>query len=165
MTTSCHKARVSGQLLRYLLTGTLALAIDFGILLLLAGVFHVHYLLAAGISFTASESISYIFSLNWVFEVRSNVKRSTLYFLFQLVGLIGLGLTVGGVYVLSDNLHVAHCREWLAAGTGIAIPFYLLPKAITTVVVFFWHFGAKKWLLSSHPETLWGLLRSRHDYR
>jgi putative flippase GtrA len=149
-----QKAQISGQLIRYLVAGGFVLALDYGTLLTLAGPWRLHYLLSAAIAFLLAESVSFFLSLYWVFEVKSNVHRGMLYLMFQCSGLIGLLLTLAGVYYFSDNLLVSQVRELLSNRLHIAIPFYLLPKAITTLLVFIWNFFTKKWLLSGHPEQL-----------
>jgi putative flippase GtrA len=155
------KSAIPGQLCRYLFAGGLVLSTDYGLLLLMAGPLHFFYLVATGIAFVLGESLSFYISLRWVFEVESKLSRASLFLMFQIAGVVGLLLTLGGVYILSDNLLVSQAREWVSAFTGIAIPFYLLPKAVTTVVVFFWNFMAKRWVLSGHPERLVRWFRER----
>ncbi|MCQ2153856.1 MAG: GtrA family protein [Bacteroidales bacterium] len=120
------------QLLRYLVSGGVAFLVDTGLLALLTETLgEGHLLLWTGISFGAGLVVTYLFSIKWVFD-RRNVKRRAVEFaVFAAIGVSGLLLTELFMWIFARRLGL----------------FYLLAKVITTVIVFFWNFAAKKLLL------------------
>lgn len=120
------------QLLRYLVSGGVAFLVDTGLLALLTETFgEKHLLLWTGISFGVGLLVTYLFSIKWVFD-RRNVRRRTVEFaVFAAIGVSGLLLTELFMWLFARRLGL----------------FYLLAKVITTVIVFFWNFAAKKLLL------------------
>lgn len=120
------------QIFRYLVSGGVAFLVDAGLLALLTECFGERYLLLwTAIAFAAGLCITYLFSILWVFDNRSLNSRSAEVTIFVLIGVIGLALTEG--------------LMWLFAGK--AGMHYLLAKILTTVLVFVWNFAAKKTIL------------------
>jgi putative flippase GtrA len=120
-----------GQLLRSMGASLVAFAVDFGALALLTEGARVHYLLSAGISFLMGTSVSYLLSILWVFPERRYSSRGVEYALFVLVGLVGLGLNEGLLWILTEKVRI----------------YYLGSKVIAATLIFFWNFGARKFLL------------------
>ena len=120
------------QLFRYLVSGGTAFIVDAGLLALLTELFGEEKLLLwTAIAFSAGLLITYLFSILWVFDNRSMKSRAAEAGVFALIGVSGLGLT--------------ELLMWLLAGkAGL---HYLVSKIVTTVIVFFWNFAAKKILL------------------
>jgi putative flippase GtrA len=119
------------QLFRYTFVGGLAFIVDFGTLYLLTEYFKIYYLVSAGIAFIFGLTINYFLSVKWVFNSRAMENRLLEFLLFALIGLIGLGLNELFLWILTDILLI----------------YYLLSKIITTVIVYFWNFFARKFLL------------------
>ena len=79
------------EIFRFVINGGLSFVVDFGLLYLLTDIFHVNYLLSAGISFTASVIFYYILCVKWVFKgAEEQDAKSKLIFVGSSV--IGLGL-------------------------------------------------------------------------
>lgn len=121
------------QLIRYLVAGSVAFAIDFIILKTFTENLGFHYLSSAVIGYCFGLLTSYLLSVLWVFDKRRMANRMVELASFIIIGVIGLGLTYMFMWLLTD----------------IADIYYLLSKIITTVLVFFWNFFAKKFLLFS----------------
>lgn len=121
------------QLVRYALTGGLAFCVDFGLLWLVTDVVGLHYLVGAAIGYAAGIAITYLLSIKWIFDYRRMSSQAAELGIFVLIGLVGLLLTQGLMYLLTDI--------WLGRD------LYLVSKIITTVVVSLFNFGMKKWLL------------------
>jgi putative flippase GtrA len=116
------------QFLRYGLISVVALAVDFGGLVILKQYGHINYLIAATISFIGGLLVNYYLSLLWVFHKSKFNKRATEFALFALIGVVGL--------ILNDSI------LWiLTSGFGI---FYVFSKVAATVIVYFWNFGIRK---------------------
>lgn len=119
------------QLFRYTFVGGFAFLVDFGTLFFLTEFFHIHYLVSAGIAFIFGLTVNYFLSILWVFSSRTMENRLLEFFLFALIGLVGLGLTELFLWILTD----------------IFLIYYLLSKIITTIIVYFWNFFVRKLML------------------
>jgi putative flippase GtrA len=119
------------QLLRYFFVGGIAFLADFGALFLLTQFCHIYYIISAALSFLLGLIVNYILSTRWVFTSRSYKSKYLEFLVFSLIGVIGLGINEIFIWILTDALNV----------------FYLYSKIITTIIVYFWNFFARKNLL------------------
>jgi putative flippase GtrA len=124
------------QFIRYGFVAVAAFIVDFGLLFYFTHYLHYYYLLSATLSFSISLVLNYWLSVLWVFS-KSAYKRHVEVSLFSLIGVVGLGL----------NLIII----WLF--TSVFGLFYLTSKLLAVVVVFFWSFGARKYLLYRKTNT------------
>ena len=104
---------------------------DYGFLFLLTEVFGIHYLLSATISFILGLITNYLLSVVWVFNNRKLANRWAEFGVFAIIGVIGLGLNALIMYLCTDKIGI----------------HYMLSKIISTVIVFFWNFFARKIIL------------------
>lgn len=125
------------QLFRYTFVGGFAFLVDFGTLYILTEYFHIHYLLSAAIAFIFGLIINYLLSVKWVFNNRAMENRWWEFLLFAIIGLVGLGLNELFLWILTD----------------IFLIYYLVSKIITTFIVYFWNFFARKVLLFSKDKS------------
>lgn len=121
------------QLVRYALSGGLAFLVDFGLLWFVTDVLGLHYLIGACIGYIAGLIITYLLSISWIFDYRRMNSQAAEFSVFVLIGLAGLGLTQGLMYVFTDL--------WLGQD------LYMVSKIITTVIVSLFNFAMKKFLL------------------
>ena len=119
------------QLFRYGFVGGAAFLVDYVVLVLLTEVFGMHYLLSATISFILGLVTNYLLSVVWVFNKRTLGNRWAEFAVFAIIGVIGLGLNALIMYVCTDKLGI----------------HYMISKIISTVIVFFWNFFARKIIL------------------
>ena len=119
------------QLFRYFLVGGIAFTVDFGLLWVLTEWGGLHYLLSASLSFAAGLSVNYVLSVLWVFKEHLLHSRMAEFILFVLIGLAGLGLNEALLWCLTRLLNI----------------HYMASKIVSSVVVFFWNFTARKFLL------------------
>ena len=119
------------QLFRYGFVGGAAFLVDYGVLVLLTEVFGMHYLLSATISFILGLITNYLLSVVWVFNNRTLGNRWAEFTVFTIIGVIGLGLNALIMYVCTDKMGI----------------HYMISKIISTVIVFFWNFFARKIVL------------------
>ena len=119
------------QFFRYCIVGGLAFLVDYGLLYLLADKFGLHYLLSASIAFIAGLVVNYLISTFWVFSESKYQDKRKEFAIFAFIGVIGLGLTEGLMWLFTDlvGLH------------------YLLSKLITAALVLLWNFFARKVIL------------------
>ena len=118
------------EIFRFVINGGLSFVVDFGLLYLLTDIFHVNYLLSAGISFTASVIFNYILCVKWVFKgAEEQDAKSKLIFVGSSVIGLGLNEILMWLFVSIFGLH------------------YLLAKIIATGIVMIWNYVAKRWAL------------------
>lgn len=120
-----------GQLLRYTIVGGFAFMVDFGALVLLTSVFHVHYLYSAAVAFILGLSTNYTLSVTWVFSARSVSNRYAEFVIFAWTGIVGLALNEVVMWFFTD----------------ILLQHYTVSKIISTFLVFSWNFLSRKFIL------------------
>ena len=125
------------QFVRYGLVSVIALAVDFGGMVLLVELFSMHYLVAATVSFISGLVVNYLLSRAWVFTERKYESRVKEFIIFTGIGIVGL--------LLNNSI------MWLAV-EKIGI-YYIFSKIIATILVFFWNFGLRKMLVFKQVKT------------
>lgn len=114
------------EIFRFCITGGVSFLVDYGILILLKEFFDINYLIASGISFTVSVIVNYFMCVLWVFDAKGTDGKSVAIFIGSSV--IGLILNQILMWILVDLLGV----------------FYMIAKIITTLLVMFWNYVAKR---------------------
>ncbi len=119
------------QIIRYFISGGIATIADFGLLYLLTEFLGLYYLLSAVISFSVGLLITYLFSVTWIFNQRRISNRWIELLVFSVIGVVGLLLT----YLFMQYF------------TEVIKLHYMLSKVLTTIIVFFWNFLTKRFIL------------------
>ena len=119
------------QLLRYFVVGGISFLVDYGSLWLLTEKAGFPYLVSAAIAFLLGLVCNYILSTKWVFGESRIKSRWGEFVAFAVIGVIGLGLNELIMYVCTD-------------GAGL---HYMISKIVSAVIVFFWNFLARRFLL------------------
>ena len=126
--------------MKFGLVGVIAFVIDWGILNLLVGVFHMHNVIAATISFIISLIFNYTASMKLVFKPRDDMARWMEILIF-VVGavLMNDALIWVSTYGMNHDAFVTQHTEYLIR-TNVG-------KLFATAVVMVWNFLTRKWLL------------------
>lgn len=124
------------QIIRYFISGGIAATVDFGLLYLLTEFFGLYYLWSAVISFSVGLLITYIFSITWIFNQRRISNRWIELLIFSIIGVVGLLLTY---------LFMQYFTEFIKL-------HYMLSKVLTTIIVFFWNFLTKRFVLFTRKK-------------
>lgn len=119
------------QLFRYGFVGGVAFAVDYGTLFVLTHYAGVPYLWSAAIAFILGLVTNYLISISWVFQHSGKMNVWQEFTFFAIIGVIGLGLNELIMYVGTDIMHL----------------HYMISKLISTAIVFFWNFFARKFIL------------------
>lgn len=127
------------EFLRYIFVGGTAFLVDCGVLyitrtFILAGESAYSVYIATALGFTAGLIYNYLLSLSFVFKSareRNKGKSVGAFLLFAVIGIIGLGLTEAGMYLLFGLLDV----------------HYLIAKVFIAGVVLVWNYAARKLLI------------------
>ena len=123
--------RLRVQLLRGIFSSNVAFALDVGLFVLLTEVVQMHYLISAPIAFMIGTSLLYVLSIFWVFSRRSIQSRHLEYWLFILIGGVGVGFNELFIWLFTEKVHI----------------YYLYSKLIAGSIVFFWNFLSRKFIL------------------
>ncbi|HSX42986.1 MAG TPA: GtrA family protein [Candidatus Saccharimonadales bacterium] len=118
------------QMIRYGMVVAIAAPIDLGGYIILKASFHVYYVLAATLSFTLSLIANYFLSIAWVWTAKTGHQRHIDAVIFGIIGLVGLALTDLIVWAFTDFVNLN----------------YIASKLVAFVFVFFWSFGARRYL-------------------
>jgi putative flippase GtrA len=119
------------QLFRYTFVGGVAFIADFGSLYLLTDLAGFYYLYSAAVAFAIGLTINYVFSILWVFKSRSVKNKSIEFMIFAIIGLVGLGMNELIIWFSTEQINI----------------YYLHSKLISTAIVYFWNFLARKYIL------------------
>ena len=119
------------QFLRYVVVGGVAFLFDFFFLYIFTSSMHIHYLISAAIAFLIGLMVNYLLSIFWVFDKRSLENRMAEFFIFAVIGLVGLGLNEGFMWLF----------------TGLIGLYFMYSKLISSFFVLLWNFSARKLIL------------------
>ena len=121
---------VAVQAFRALFVGGIVFVADAGILFALS-LSGIYYLICAVLSFIIAVMLNYILSTKFVFKEKAKIKKSSEIAVYFIISAIGLGLTVGLMWLLTEIIGL----------------FFMLSKAIATLTVFAWNFTSRKIIL------------------
>ena len=119
------------QLFRYGFVGGMAFLVDYTTLFCLTHYAGIPYLLSAIIAFIFGLIANYLISISWVFQHSRKMRVWQEFLFFAVIGVVGLGLNELIMYVVTDIIHL----------------HYMISKLFSTVIVFFWNFFARKYLV------------------
>ena len=128
------------QLMKFGIVGVIAFVIDWGILNLLVGIFHMHNVLAATISFIISLIFNYLASMKFVFKHRDDMNDAIIWI---------------STYGMNHDAYVSQHAEYLLR-TNIG-------KLVATAVVMIWNFLIRKWLLDDTHTNAMNRLKSAEN--
>ena len=143
--------------MKFGVVGVIAAVIDFGVLNLLVGVFHMHNVIAGTISFLVSLVFNYLASMKFVFKHREDMARWMEILIFVGASLIGLFINAAiiwlSTYGMNRDAFISQHAEYLLR-TNVG-------KIVATVVVAVWNFVIRKWLLDdTHTNAMNRLKRA-----
>ncbi|KAB7790198.1 GtrA family protein [Bifidobacterium leontopitheci] len=142
--------------MKFGIVGVIAFIIDWGILNLLVGVFHMHNVLAATISFIISLVFNYLASMKFVFKHRDDMARWMEVLIFVGAAVVGLFMNDLIIWIstygMNRDAYVSqHAAYLLRTNIG---------KLVATFVVMVWNFVIRKWLLDDTHTNAMNRLRS-----
>ncbi|KAA8819145.1 sugar translocase [Bifidobacterium rousetti] len=151
--------KLIAQLMKFGIVGVIAFVIDWGILNILVGVFHMHNVLAATISFIISLIFNYLASMKFVFKHREDMARWMEIVIFVAGAVVGLFMNDAIIWISTygmnhDAFNTQHAEYLLRTNVG---------KLVATAVVMVWNFAIRKWLLDDTHTHAMNRLRSAEN--
>lgn len=128
---------LAGEFARYFIAGLVALGVDFTLYVALTELAGWHYLVSATAAFCMGLATVYLFSIFWVFRERRIRHGVHEFILFSAIGIAGLALTAGVLYVLTDIFRLD----------------YRLSKIAAAAVIFLFNFSCRKFFLFRGART------------
>jgi putative flippase GtrA len=126
-------SKTARQFGRYALVGAIAFVVDFGVLFGVTSLAGLHYLIGAAAGFMAGVSVNYLLSVRWVFDTRRVQRAAVEFQVFATIGVLGLAINEGLMWVLTDGLDL----------------YYLLSKILAASVLLLWNFFVRRYFLFS----------------
>jgi len=125
------------QLFRYFFVSGFSLIVDFSTLFIFTSIIGIHYLISTVLSYSIGLFVNYMISVAWVFHTRRIQNPRAEFFIFAIIGILGLGLNVLIMWV------------W----TGLLGFFYLAGRIVSAAIGYVWKYFARRFILfSSKPD-------------
>ena len=118
--------KLVNKIIKFSIVGGIATIIDFVFLYIFKEFLDFNVILANTLSFIISVTYNYIASITWVFDVKKNSKFQ--FIIFVILSVIGLLINNSILYLLTTYTEV----------------YYLLLKALATLVVMIYNFITRK---------------------
>ena len=115
------------QAFRALFVGGIALIADASVLWIIS-LTGLHYLICAVFGFHIGVGVNYILSVKFVFKEKAPIRSSGEIAVYIVIGVIGLGLTVGLMWFFTEIIGL----------------FFMVSRGIAAVLVFAWNFIIRK---------------------
>ena len=123
-----NRSNLFSQIIKFLFVGGSAFVVDYLIYWVLVDVAGINYLIANPISFSVSVIYNYVLSVNWVFDVSAENKKTTEFAVFILLSIVGLGIN--------------QLINWFCV--DVVSIHYMVSKIIATAVVMVFNFITRK---------------------
>ena len=118
---------------KYFLASAAALMVDYGVMVGLTELAHVHYLISAAFGFSAGLVVNYLLSVTVVFSERRIADRRIEFIGFVLIGLMGLALNEGLMKLFVETVGLGYAVAKIpATGVGFVFNFGLRRVALFT---------------------------------
>ena len=144
------------QFVKFGVVGVLAFLLDWTILNVLVGFFHMNNVIAGTISFVVSLAFNYMLSMRFVFRHREDMARwmeMLIFFVAAVIGLLFNDIIIWlSTYGMAHDAMVSQHAEYLLR-TNIG-------KLVASVVVGVWNFVIRKWLLDDNRTDALNRLRT-----
>lgn len=126
------------MILKYILVGGTAAAVDISIFIVFGYYLGFNYLIVGGIGFIIATAVNYVLCIRFVFESKSRFNKKE---------------EIGAIYLVSGTGLVFH-----EAILALSVEKFLLPlvaaKLVATGSAFFWNYLSRKYFVFKAKETV-----------
>ena len=119
------------QFFCYCIIGGTAAVVDFSTLFIATEYFGLHYLISTVIGFCIASIVHYLIAIFWVFTISRFKNKSLEISLYFIIGAVGLLFTEIIMWFFTETVGL----------------YYMLSKCIAAMIVLFWNFLARKFIL------------------
>lgn len=117
------------RLLRYLISGGTAAAIDLGVLYILTDFFLIHYLWSAIWAFVISFFVSFLLQKFWTFQDTETNRMHVQMTVYFLVAVANLTLNTLLMYLFVDRFHIWYVLAQILASGLIACESFFISRS------------------------------------
>ena len=117
------------QVLRFLVAGGLAFAVNIVSLYALTDFLHIHYLVSTVLAFLIAFNVSFILQKFWTFRDHSKDNVHVQLQLYLGMQLINLGLNATLMYIFVEYLHIWYVLSQTIIALILAVAAFLINKA------------------------------------
>lgn len=114
------------QIIKYLIAGGTAAAVDLALLYIFTDIFGWWYLVAACLAFAAAFFVSFFLQKFWTFRDGNKEKIYSQMIIYLVVSLANLLINAGLMYIFVDGLGIWYILAQIIASGLIAIESYLI---------------------------------------
>ena len=122
-------AKKHQQVLRFLVAGGLAFAVNIVSLYALTDFLHIHYLVSTVLAFLIAFNVSFILQKFWTFRDHSKDNVHVQLQLYLGMQLINLGLNATLMYIFVEYLHIWYVLSQTIIALMLAVAAFLINKA------------------------------------
>jgi len=119
------------EFFRYFFVSIVSLSTDFSLLYVLTSYVDLHYLISTALAYTAGLILNYFLSTSWVFGKKRLNNRTTEFFVFAAIGVVGLG--------------VNEILMWVF--TGVLLLHFMVSRMISAGIGYVWKYVVRKYFL------------------
>ncbi len=116
------------RIVRFVISGGTATAVNLGTMFLLIHFFHLWYLFSSMLAFSTSVFVSFTLQKFWTFEDASRSRLRSQASIYLIVILIGLGINTTLIYTFVEYAHLHYLVAQLISGIFIAVMNYFSYK-------------------------------------
>ena len=133
------------QLIKFAIVGASSTIINLVVLYLMLRLLHGHRYISATVAFLVSVINGYHWNRTWTFKAAPIKALHTQFAQFALVNLVGYGLDLLVIWLISTPLeHQLHLLEPAWAGPKIERVAVLAAQLVATALIVFWNFFANR---------------------
>jgi putative flippase GtrA len=118
------------QLVRFIISGGTATAVNLGSLFLLTHIAGLWYLTSSGIAFMVAFFVSFTLQKFWTFEDASKNRLRFQASIYFVIILLGLGINTALIYTFVQYAHLHYLVAQLISGVFIAVMNYFSYKHV-----------------------------------
>ena len=127
-TVLVEQAKKHLQVLRFLVTGGIAFAVNISVLYSLTDILSIYYLTSTVLAFLASFSVSFLIQKFWTFQDASTDNAHIQLSLYLVLQVVNLALNTGLMYAFVEYLHIWYIFSQTIIALGLAIGSFFVSK-------------------------------------
>ena len=127
-TVLVEQAKKHLQVLRFLVTGGIAFAVNISVLYSLTDILSIYYLTSTVLAFLASFSVSFLIQKFWTFQDASTDNAHIQLSLYLVLQVVNLALNTGLMYAFVEYLHIWYVLSQTIIALGLAVISFIVNK-------------------------------------
>lgn len=114
------------KIIRYLISGGTATAVDLGFLYVFTSLFHINYLLSSVLAFLLAFGVSFFLQKFWTFADRATDRMKSQLVIYFIITSINLGINTLLMYFFVDFFHIQYILAQIITAGLVACESYFV---------------------------------------